>query len=268
MSNTRLLAREMVTNSVDVAIQEKNKNFTEQLINKIESHRLMSHPILSAMDSGTFNAEQMAAFHLEFFHAFAQVFTDAVIETMRSATELDDRLGAKAKAAARFLIQINLLDELGFSTGVDETGNYLGNPEQAHYVQFFNAVNELGASESEIKQYRPSAAAIACRATFENCYGDYSQLITLMSVSETVFHDYASPWAKNVGMTTKIDASQGYHSIHVEDESGESIEDGHSEDAWTLFAQALVPERYEEIDRLVDIWLDVWAEFCDHLSSH
>ncbi|WP_249337141.1 hypothetical protein [Serratia plymuthica] len=72
---------------------------------------------MSKMNSGEFYLNQMKVFHLEFYHAFSQVFTDAVIEALSSAKRLEGRLGAREKMAARFLLQINLLDELGFHPG-------------------------------------------------------------------------------------------------------------------------------------------------------
>ncbi|MDT3251682.1 hypothetical protein QZQ97_12180 [Serratia sp. root2] len=227
----------------------------------------MTNPILSKMNSGEFNLNQMKVFHLEFYHAFAQVFTDAVIEALSSAKQLEGRLGARAKMAARFLLQINLLDELGFHPGTGSDGSYNGQPALAHYVQFFNTIEQLGMSEDEVKAWMPMSSSVACRATFENAYGDYPQLVALLAVAETVFHDFATPWAKSVDVATDIDVSRGYHSIHVETETGESIEDGHSEDAWILFCQAITEDRFEEMVQRVDLWLKVWNDFCNDLLA-
>ncbi|MNF09212.1 hypothetical protein D3C80_2098240 [compost metagenome] len=68
-------------------------------------------------------------------------------------------------------------------------------------------------------------------------------------------------------MATDIDVSRGYHSIHVETETGESIEDGHSEDAWILFCQAITEDRFEEMVQRVDLWLKVWNDFCNDLLA-
>lgn len=148
------------------------------------------------MTSGEFDIQQMRVFHLEFYHAFAQVFTDAVIEALSAAKQLEAPLGAQAKMAARFLLQINLLDELGFHPGEDNEGNYNGQPALAHYVQFFNTIQQLGMTEQEVKAWLPMSSSLACRATFENAYGDYTRLVGLLAVAETVFHDFATPWAK------------------------------------------------------------------------
>ncbi|QGW85543.1 hypothetical protein EAAEB30_02125 [Enterobacter asburiae] len=265
--NTRQLGRDAIVATVDKHVYTENRAFANRLIDRIESHPLMRSPILAKMNSGEVDIQQMRVFHLEFYHAFAQVFTDAVIEALSAAKQLEAPLGAQAKMAARFLLQINLLDELGFHPGEDAEGNYNGQPALAHYVQFFTTIQQLGMTEHEVKSWLPMSSSLACRATFENAYGDYTQLVGLLAVAETVFHDFATPWAKGVDKATDIDVTKGYHSIHVESETGESIEDGHSEDAWLLFCQALTEDRYAEMEQRVDLWLKVWNDFCNDLLA-
>ncbi|ANS41643.1 hypothetical protein Q5A_005805 [Serratia inhibens PRI-2C] len=265
--SARQLGRDAIAATVEKNNYQRNHKFAKRLIDRVESHPLMTNPILSKMNGGEFDLNQMKVFHLEFYHAFAQVFTDAVIEALSSAKQLEGRLGARAKMAARFLLQINLLDELGFHPGTGSDGSYNGQPALAHYVQFFNTIEQLGMSENEVKAWMPMSSSVACRATFENAYGDYPQLVALLAVAETVFHDFATPWAKSVDVATDIDVSRGYHSIHVETETGESIEDGHSEDAWILFCQAITEDRFEEMVQRVDLWLKVWNDFCNDLLA-
>lgn len=265
--SARQLGRDAIAATVENNNYQRNNKFAKRLIDRVESHPLMRNPILSKMNSGEFGLNQMKVFHLEFYHAFAQVFTDAVIEALSSAKQLEGRLGARAKMAARFLLQINLLDELGFHPGTGSDGSYNGQPALAHYVQFFNTIEQLGMSEDEVKTWLPMSSSVACRATFENAYGDYPQLVALLAVAETVFHDFATPWAKSVDVATDIDVSHGYHSIHVETETGESIEDGHSEDAWILFCQAITEDRFDEMVQRVDLWLKVWNDFCNDLLA-
>ncbi|NDK98732.1 hypothetical protein [Photorhabdus bodei] len=267
LPSARQLGRDAIAATVENNQYQRNHQFAKRLIDRIEAHPLMRNPILLKMNRGEFDISQMRIFHLEFYHAFAQVFTDAVIEALSSAKQLEGRLGARAKMAARFLLQINLLDELGFHPGTGSDSGYNGQPALAHYVQFFNTIEQLGMSENEVKAWFPMSSSVACRATFENAYGDYPQLVALLAVAETVFHDFATPWAKSVGVATDIDVSTGYHSIHVETETGESIEDGHSEDAWILFCQAITEDRFDEMEQRVDLWLKVWNDFCNDLLA-
>jgi hypothetical protein len=265
--SARELGRQAIINTVPPSEWEQNRQFSRILIAEIESHPIMNHPIMEALNGGQLSFEQMRVVHLEFFHAFAQVFTDAVIQAMFTASQLESRLGLGAKSSARFLLQFNLLEELGFKPGVDADGFYNGNPSGAHYVQFCETLAKLQIESQTVNKYVPMASSLACRASFENCYGDYLLMTALLAVSETVFHDYAGIWAQGVAQSTDIDVTQGYHSIHVENESGVSIEDGHAEDAWILFCQAVSLDRYDEIKHDIHVWLDTWNVFLDDLLS-
>jgi hypothetical protein len=263
--SARELGRQAILNTVPKSEWEQNWQFSRALIHEIENHRIMNHPIMQALNGGKLNFEQMRIVHLEFFHAFAQVFTDAVIQAMFTASQLESRLGPAAKPSARFLLQFNLLEELGFKPGFGSDGSYHGNPSGAHYAQFCDTLDKLQVEPKTVNQYVPMASSLACRATFESSYDDHLLMTTLLAVSETVFHDYAGIWAKGVSQSTDIDVNKGYHSIHVEDESGESIEDGHAEDAWILFCQAVSAERYDEVKHDIYVWLNTWTTFLNDL---
>ncbi|MFN6567565.1 hypothetical protein [Dendronalium sp. ChiSLP03b] len=265
--SARELGRQAIINTVPESEWQQNWQFSRALIEEINSHRIMSHPIMQALNGGQLSFEQMRVVHLEFFHAFAQVFTDAVIQAMFTASQLESRLGPAAKPSARFLLQFNLLEELGFKPGFGSDGSYEGNPNGAHYAQFCDTLAKLHVDPKKINQYVPMASSLACRATFESCYGDHLLMTTLLAVSETVFHDYAGIWATGVAQSTDIDVTKGYHSIHVEDETGVSIEDGHSEDAWILFSQAVTSDRYDVVKHHIYVWLNTWTAFLDDLLA-
>jgi hypothetical protein len=111
--------------------------------------------------------------HLEFDHAFAQIFTDSLIQAMARTADLESRLGPVGKVSARFLIQLNLLDELGFSPTETPNHNYTGNPKLAQYIQFRETLPQLKIAPEEIVTFRPSLAAEASRRTFTDYFEDY-----------------------------------------------------------------------------------------------
>lgn len=266
VNNPRKAGRDAVRKSVPEALWAQNERFSHELQAAIGGHRIVEHPIIAALDVATYSHDVMKMFHLEFDHAFAQVFTDALIGAMFKSSELMPRLGGLGKVSARFLFQLNVLDELGFEPNRQDSGDYAGNPYNAHYLQYEQTLRELGVSEEERAGFRPSDEARACRQTFEDCYDDYTLLVAIMAVAESVFTNFAGPWAKNVGRTTAVDVSQGYHNIHVEHD-GSFLDDDHAEDSWFLFRQAAVPERYAEIHARTVEWLDRWADFLDRIMS-
>jgi hypothetical protein len=262
----RNAGREAVKKSVSADLWEKNFAIRSTILETVRAHRIVSHPIINQLSSAEHDVSMQRFFHLEFRHAFAQIFTDALIRAMFTSSQLEPRLGAMGKVAARFLLQLNLLDELGFVSGEELASDYAGNPHYAHYVQFDSTLRQLGVSAADADAYIPSAAASACRATFESNYDDHVALTSVLAVSESVFTQFAGPWAKGVGAKTSIDVSGGYHSIHVE-KDGQFIDDDHSEDAWFVFQQAITPDRHDEILSRVSEWLDTWSSFLDQLVT-
>ena len=263
--NPRKQARQAIQSVVSPELWKRNGEFSSHLLDVIQAHGISRHPLMAALSEAKFDLALMRAFHLEFQHAFARVFTDALLRLMFTTRELETEFGPLGKVAPRFLLQLNLLDELGFKPGTAK-GGFSGSPMLAHYVQFDQLLSQLELSRENIAAYRPSGAALACQASFEENFDDHMLLSCVLAVAETVFGRYSGPWAMNVGASTGVDVSQGYHSIHVEHE-GESIEDEHSEDAWCVFRQAARPERYDEIESSVKRWLDTWCEFLEHLLT-
>lgn len=263
MDKPREVGRAAVEKSVPTEIWAKNQAFTDELKGMIAKHRLTKHPVSGLLNTEKLNPEISRTLHLEFAHAFAQIFTDSLIRAMASSEDLEARLGPLGKVSARFLLQLNLLDELGYAPAERVTGDYYGNPFLAHYVQFAETIEQLGGKPADILNFRPSPAARAARKTFTDQYNDHTLLTCVLACAETVFTLFAGPWAKSVAMSTSIDTSKGYHAIHVEDEHGEFIDDEHSEDSWYIFRQAITPARYDEIKRKAISWLDTWYDFGD-----
>ena len=265
-NETRNKARAAIQSSVPADQWKKNKAFSDEVKSMIMSHRLIEHPLIKSMNDVKMPAAIAKITHLEFGVAFAQVFTDSIVRAMYECSSLEKRFGHLAKVSARFLLELNLLDELGFQPGDKDAGEYLGDPMKAHYVEFVATVRKIGVTDEERTNYKASAAAIACRKSFEDQYSDYVLLTGVLAVAEQVFTKFAGPWARNTSMASGLDVSSGYHAIHVEDDDGEFLDDYHSEDSWFLFSQAMDPSRNEELKKKIVAWLDTWASFCDHIG--
>jgi hypothetical protein len=265
LDDPRGSGRAAIKASVPTDLWEKNCAFADKIKAMITSHRLWKHPVTTLLNTEKLNPEMTRTLHLEFAHAFAQIFTDSLIYAMARTTDLEKTLGPLGKVSSRFLLQLNLLDELGYCAGDKVTGGYFGNPAKAHYLEFMETLRQLGSKPEDIFAFKPSPAAKAARKTFTDHYEDYTLLTCVLACAEQVFTRFAGPWAKSVAMSTTIDTTKGYHAIHVEDEHGEFIDDDHSEDSWFLFRQAVTPERYDEIHRKIESWLDTWYDFGDNV---
>lgn len=268
IQDPRQAAREIVKASVDPKVWSENEACTRRLVEIICGHRLHRHPILDAFEQKEFTLESITLVHLEIRAAYLEVFAESLIRLMQTTSQLEYRLGARAKMAARFLIALNVMEELGFKPNPAGTETLYGHPSLSHYWQFTDAVTALGAPEETWRKQQPSPEAVAVRASLENAHDDHLRLAVVLAMIETVYMPYYGPWARNTLAVCKaVDVPNGYHTIHVENDAGEFVDDDHSEDSWYVVRQALTPERRGEIETLVGETLDLWAGFMDMLLN-
>lgn len=267
VESPREMGRKAIQATIDPAIWNKNVEFGLQMKSMIDKHKLCRHPLIGLLSTEKLNVEATKLIHFEFSYAFAEIFTDSVIQTMMTAIQLEKRIGPLGKVSARFLLELNLMDELGFmpKANSQNSEDYCGNPLLAHYAQFNETIEEIGSNHDEMMNYKPSAAAEEARKTFTENYSNHVMMTSVLAVAESVFTLFAGPWAKSVGMSTNVDVSRGYHKIHVENETGEFLDDYHSEDTWYLFRQAVQEKDYAEVKERISMWLDVWYDFADQI---
>lgn len=266
-------AREIVRNSIDLQAWQQNEAFTRALAEKIRAHRLHHHPIVAAWERGEFTLAGMRFVHAEIRAGFLEVFTESLLRLMQTTAELEVPLGARAKMAARFLILLNVAEELGlkpnaFEGDAGESAEFRGHPAYSHYWQLAETLEALGMPEADWRREPPTEEARATRATLEDNHGDHLRLAAILATIETVFMPYYGPWARNaIAICPALDIPDGYHTIHVEDETGHFVDDEHSEDSWYIVRQALTPDRYAEIERAVLEALETWAGLMDRLVA-
>lgn len=267
--DSRQAARQLVKESIDPALWEDNEAFTRRLVKEtVLTHRLHHHPILDAWRNHQFTLDGIRLVHMEVRAAFLEVFSESLLRLMQTASQLEPTLGYKAKLSARFLVQLNVLDEIGFELGGSDNGRYVGHPSFAHYWLLADAMNTLGLTEAQWRAHVPSPEARATRATLDNNQNDHLLLATLLACIETVFMPYYTPWAHNsIRVCPALSAPHGYHSVHIEDEHGHSVDDDHSEDSWYIVRQALTSARRDELQRFTVSLLDTWATLFDSLLA-
>ncbi len=267
VESPREMGRKAIQATIEPSIWNQNVEYSLTIKSMIDKHKLCRHPLIGLLSTEKLNVEATKIIHYEFSYAFAEIFTDSVIQAMITSSQLERRIGPMGKVSARFLLELNLMDELGFKPKANSKNeeDYCGNPLLAHYSQFNETIEELGGTHDDIMSYKPSAAAEAARKTFTETYGNHLAMTSVLAVAESVFTLFAGPWAKSVGLSTNVDVSRGYHKIHVEDDSGEFLDDAHSEDTWYLFRQAILEPDYAEVKEQISVWLDVWYDFADQL---
>jgi len=267
IENPREASRQLVRASVDARTWQQNTAFTDRLEAMIRSSRLWNHPVIASWARNEFTLASMAIVHAEVRAGFAEHFGDALLQLMQTTTTLERRLGARAKMAARFLVQLNVLEELGFRPTPLGTAGFSGHPGLSHYWQLVDTLAALGEPEERWAAYVASPEAAAAAATLRDNFGDHLRLAVVLAGIEAAFLPYYGPWAANTIAVSGTDLSGGYHSIHVADEAGVAVDDDHAEDSWYIVRQAVTADRYAEIEALLADVLEQWARFIDMLAT-
>jgi hypothetical protein len=258
--DARAVCRNIIRGAVPAPVWNANEQFCNELLAQIKNHPLMSDPLKDALGSGKLDNAQLKHGHLEFRYAFAQTFTDALLRAMFLSNKLEPALGPMGKVAVRFLLQFNLLDELGFTPATNGVMMYGGTPENSHYVKFHETLHELGLSDAEIATYVPSEAAVACHRMVDAASDDLEATLAILAIEETIFESFATPWAANMRIRTGVDTTTGYHSLHIEHD-GDSLDDHHAEDLWYVLRVALNAENYARVRSTTADCLDTVHRF-------
>ena len=260
INNARINARQVIKESVTDDLWKRNEAFSIELVDILKKHRLSHHPIYTTTNKLQSMSQDWAKwYHLECGRAFMEVIMDAYIKTVDGCIQLQPRLGIKAVYNARFLLQITLVDELGFIVRGEE-GYSVGNPNLSHFIQFIDVLAQLGISVQDLETYQLTEEGLACRRFIVDNYNDYLRLISVLAMANTVFtNTFFGEWIGKVGKLSGIDVSQGYYSIVASEDD--------TVDMWYLFRQAVTPERYDEIRALTVDSLNTWAGWLDRLLS-
>ena len=121
-ANKRVDVRDGAYQILKNALPADRREMSNQLIKKLrkqvtQNKRLHQHPVLAALKEGDLPKDSLLAeMHLD-FRAFTKRFTDQITAVALQTKELRSSHGDQVAFAARFLIFLNLLDELGFEAG-------------------------------------------------------------------------------------------------------------------------------------------------------
>ncbi len=129
----RQVARRAIQNSVPREIWSKNWQFIERLRIEISKYSMLNHPFIEMLNGKQLTKAELKEVLLN-FRPIVVGFTDVLLKFAALTCQVEDRVASGAKMHSRFLITLNILDELGFSPDVDHEGYYQGSPFNSHYL--------------------------------------------------------------------------------------------------------------------------------------
>lgn len=264
LDNPSKNARLLIRNSVDEFIWLQNKVFCSQLLLDIKSHPLFRNPAIDALKSGAFDKATLKDVHIDVWYAIIQNFIDAIMMAQFQARQLEYRFGAKGKMAARFLLGLNLLDELGFfpGSGADNHERFCGNPLLSHPMLFDAVLKDLGVNDFELKHHLYGQAARELRSSFEVASGDFYNLLLLLVVTEESAMVHI-PAMRQAAYRVGVDVDKGYYKVHGSSEDTEvtAFDDDHQRDALEILISTIEPHQYAKIRAVAMDYCTLWDCF-------
>ena len=266
--NARLEALNFLQQSVNQARWSHHVQQVSMLKQQSLQHPLFSQPILKRLQQQSLSLEQLKLIHVNYFAAIVKVFTDALSMLIYQACQLEQHPNihahqrVQAKAYARYLLSLNLIDELGFNT----YQLHLSSPSKSHLVYFIDLLQAL--------EINPHAEHIVCPEAIElnqfiqSHLDSYNHLLILLACAELQVITYSEALKINL---EKYDPrfAQGYYACHgVVDHSDRLANDNnHEDDIWALLMQSFQPEQQAEYQALAQTYLDLWAKFWSKMNT-
>lgn len=264
--NARTEALNFVKNSLTLDQWNLHQAQIQLLKQSVEQHALFQHPILNQLQSSTLSLHHLKTIHLNYFVAIVKIFTDALsmlifdAHTLEKNQNIKTDMRVKAKVYARYLLSLNLIDELGFNT-LDLA---LSSPSKAHLTYFLQLLEALSLDTNDLTQTVSQAHRVS--DYIASHFHDYQALLLILAITEQQVIVYSEALSINVA---KFDPkfSSGYYECHGVVGCGHSLanDDNHEDDIWMLLTQALDTSRADELSAITHEFLDIWHDFWESM---
>lgn len=233
-----------IENSLSPELWKKNTQAICNFKQSTSDHALFKHPILTRLHQSQLNIEQLKFIHFNYFTAIVKNFTDALSMTIYQAFQLESHHNIKAqdriaaKVYARYLLSLNLIDELGFNTHQLEKSS----PSKSHLVYFLKLIQQLKLNISDQKQLEFETLALA--QFIQEHMHSYADLLLILACTELQVIKFSEALRTNLAAYNPV-FTQGYYACHGIAETCSTTlanDDNHEDDIWILFTQCYKPE--------------------------
>ncbi|TPV95911.1 MAG: hypothetical protein B7733_07410 [Myxococcales bacterium FL481] len=264
MIKTRRDARQAIMEFADSDRFAANQEFLNREMAKLRSHRLFSHEFLEIARADRLAPRTVAALHTDFL-TLADQFTDVILSAQRRVRGIADR-HQEPYMPARFLLMLNLFDELGFvecDNGID--GSY----RQSHYHLFQDVVRRASRGYE-----RASGGSVGgqIHQFVEQNMDDLIVMLVYLAVGEEKIIAY-SPLMRQAAESVGVDVSRGYYRVHgsTADVDSDACDDLHQQDALLIMAQYMHPSDHPRVSQLfqslADMWYEYWGQYVAYNES-
>ncbi|WP_130802497.1 hypothetical protein [Acinetobacter ihumii] len=257
-----------IQSSIDAALWTENAEIEQDLKKRIDQHYLFKLEILNDLKAQKLSIEQLKIIHINYLNSIVKIFTDALSMLIYQTCSLENNPNIQpekrvlSKIYARYLLSLNLLDELGFDTGNLECSS----PAKSHLAYYLHLLNQLGIDLLKTQHVQPQALDIA--NFIQKNYDNYVALLLILSITEKQVIVFSEALSINLAKFNPA-FQQGYYTCHglADGQANLANDDNHENDLWCLFVQAFKIENQQVIYNVLEDYLELWSKFWIKMRS-
>ena len=267
--HTRKELLHFIQNSLSPELWRNNACAIGELKQRTASHDLFRHPMLERLKACQLSLEQLKSIHVNYFTAIVKIFTDAQSMLIYQAAALENNANIhkesriSAKVYARYLLSLNLMDELGFNTH----NLAQSSPAKSHLIYFLDLMRQLELDASQ--QHKAEAEAHALQEFIQQHMHSYADLLLLLACTELQVIKFSE--ALRINMQAYDPAfALGYYACHgIADNSSQHLanDDKHEDDIWALLTQCFASEHSQHYKKTQSQYLELWNNFWSRMHQ-
>ena len=260
--HSRTEAIAFIQNAIPVDIWTSNTELVKQFRVEIDQHALFEHDILKNLKAQELDLQQLKIIHINYLNCIVKIFTDALSMLIFQAQQLENNSNIYtqnrilSKIYARYLLSLNLLDELGFDTAQLEQSS----AAKSHLAYYLKILETFGADP--LSQNNIESEALEVQNFIREHYDNYLALLVILSITEKQVIIFSEALHINLKKFGEM-FDQGYYACHgfANDQDNLANDDNHANDLWSLFIQAIQPENESELRDIAQCYLALWQAF-------
>lgn len=267
--HTRIELFYYIQNSMHSELWEKNVIAVNNFQYLITTHSLFKHPVLMRLHQNKLTFEQLKFIHINYFTAIVKNFTDALSMAIYQAKVLENHQNIKkekqipSKIYARYLLTLNLIDELGFNTHDLATSS----PSKSHLVYFLKLMQELHLDPKDLQHTEIEAFKLS--QFIQDNMHSYTDLLLILACTELQVIKFSEALRQNISVYNGM-FTEGYYACHgLSDQNSQTLanDDNHEDDIWTLFTQCYDHESELHYKQVFSQYLELWDKFWSKMNQ-
>ena len=251
----------LLENIPEEELSVRNKSINS-IRNTVSQHRLLSHPIIELMENKGISKDNYIKILLDFRFLVAS-FTDLLFSAAVLCKQLEQKLGDGLKMQSRFLLMLNIIDEMGFFLNLQNL--HKSSSIHSHYLLFEKLLKKI-TTEDVVSSFSQTKQCKAIIDLWDESSNDclLSVLSCLISTEMIALH-ISPPLKKNAEIFECLSFQDGYFHVHgsSNDDTKVAADDFHENDLWLLSTIALVDCRESYFQEKILSSMDAWALFWD-----